>query len=170
MFARILSNVYYLSVIDEDIFVSYVAQVNQIDPRNKSVHETVPKSWGAVCDFIKARPDFYQAGTNLTYRKIQDRYEKLEKDFSSLYLNPGTNASDRQVLMPLQVTLKKTAEAKELAAARSKESAKAKVDQKKYLGKIEDQFRMHGPSPTKVGDTSATISPLSDDEENDLTI
>jgi len=60
--------------------------------------------------------------------------------------------SDRQVLTPLQVILKKTAEAKELAAACSKESAKAKAGQKKFFGKVEKQFRMRGPSPATSDD------------------
>ena len=38
---------------------------------------------------------------------------KSEKTFSSLYLNPGTNASDKQVLTPLQVILKRTAISKD---------------------------------------------------------
>ena len=99
-----------MSVLD---LPSYVEQVLTKDPRNKKVHKSVPIGWQAVCDIVKWRPDFYQEGTNLTARKVQDRYEKIEKTFSSLYLNPGTNASDKQVLTPLQVILKRTAISKD---------------------------------------------------------
>jgi len=85
-----------------------------------------------------------------------------------LYLNPGTNGSDKQDLTPLQVILKKTAEAKDLAAENCRKSAKDKAAKKKQLGDLEKQFRMQGPSPTKTVDASASSSssftPQSEDE------
>ena len=99
-------------------------------------------------------------GTNLAYRHVQEHYERLERDFSKMYLNPGTNASDKQELTPLQILLKKSAVSKELALERSKKTAKEKEAKKKQLGDLETQYRMRGPSPTKFDHASAT----SDDE------
>ena len=88
-----------------------------------------------------------------------------------MYLNPGTNASDKQVLTPLQVILKRTAILKDEAAERSKEGAKEKAAKAKYLGKLEKQFHMRGPSPVRfrgaAASSSAFFSPRSDDHEED---
>ena len=77
-------------------------------------------------------------------------------------LNPGTNGSDKQELTPLEVILKKTAEAKDLAAENCRKSAQDKAAKK------QQQFRMQGPSPTKTVDASASSSssftPQSEDE------
>ena len=85
-----------------------------------------------------------------------------------MYVNPGTNGSDKQDLTPLEVILKKTAEAKDLAAENCRKSAKDKAAKKQQLGDLEKQFRMQGPSPTKTGDASASSSssftPQSEDE------
>ena len=43
-----------------------------------------------------------------------------------MYLNPGTNGSDKQELTPLEVILKKTAEAKDLAAEIAEKVPKTK--------------------------------------------
>jgi len=139
-----------------------------IDPRNKKAFKTVGDGWTAVANAANTRPEFYQRRSVLTERKVRDRYETLEGDFKSLYLNPGTNGSDKQDLTPLQVILKKTAEAKDLAAENCRKSAKDKAAKKKQLGDLEKQFRMQGPSPTKTVDASASSSssftPQSEDE------
>ena len=90
--------------------------------------------------------------------RVRDRYETLERTFRSLYLNPGTNGSDKQDLTPLEVILKKTAEAKDVAAENCRKSANDKAAKKQQLGDLEKQFRMQGPSPTKTGDASASSS------------
>ena len=78
--------------------------------------------------------------------RVRDRYETLERTFRSLYLNPGTNGSDKQDLMPLEVILKKTAEAKDVAAENCGKSANDKAAKKQQLGDLEKQFRMQGPA------------------------
>ena len=99
---------------------------------------------------------------------VRDRYETLERTFRSLYLNPGTNGSDKQDLTLLEVILKKTAEAKDLAAENCRKSAQDKAAKK------QQQFRMQGPSPTKTVDASASSSssftPQSEDEFEILTV
>ena len=87
-----------------------------IDPRNKKAFKTIGDGWTAVANAANMLPEFYQSGTVLTDRKVRERYEALERNFRKLYLNPGTNGSDKQELTPLEVILKKTAEAKDLAA------------------------------------------------------
>jgi hypothetical protein len=54
-----------------------------------------------VCDAVAPEPAFYQRNAALTGRKVQYRYEELDKTFESMYLNPGRNGSNKQVLTPL---------------------------------------------------------------------
>ena len=75
-----------------------------------------------------------------------------------MYLNPGTNGSDKQDLTPLQAILKKTAESKDLAAEHSRKSARDKVEKKKQMGDLEKQFHMRGPSPYATSDDEIEIS------------
>ena len=139
-----------------------------IDPRNKKAFKTINDGWIAVANAANTRPEFYQSGTVLTHRKVRERYEALEKNFRKLYLNPGTNGSDKQELTPLEVILKKTAEAKDLAAENCRKSAQDKAAKKQQLGDLEKQFRMQGPSPTKTVDalasSSSSFTPQSEDE------
>ena len=67
---------------------------------------------------------FFQPGVELTGRKVQGRYEKIEKEFMVLYKNPGTNASDKQ----LQALLKATGKKKDEQNDERMESAKEKAD------------------------------------------
>ena len=122
-------------------------QVERVDPRGKA-HKTVPKGWQAVCDDIANKPAFYQDGAELTSRKVQDRYEKIEKNFERLYLNPGTNGSDKQELTPLQRILKASAMKKANLVAVRAETTAAKAAKAAYLGDVEKQFHMRGPSPS----------------------
>jgi hypothetical protein len=70
-----------------------------------------------------------------------------------LYLNPGTNGSDKQVLTPLQLILtplqlilKASATKKANVAAARDESADKEAAKAKYLGDLEPQYHMRGPS------------------------
>ena len=80
-------------------------------------------------------------------RKVQDRYEKLEKAFEGSYLNPGTNGSDKGALTPLQPILKDSAMKKATCISDRGESAEKKAAKAKYLGQVERQFHMRAPSP-----------------------
>jgi len=75
---------------------------------------------------------------------VRDRYETLERTFRSLYLNPGTNGSDKQDLTLLEVILKKTAEAKDLAAENCRKSAKDKAAKNNNWGTWKNSFACKG--------------------------
>ena len=108
---------------------------------------------------------FFQPGVELTGRKVQGRYEKIEKEFMVLYKNPGTNASDKQVLTPLQALLKATGKKKDEQNDERMESAKEKADKQKNLGDLEKKYHMRGPSPPKASSSSEASAAYDDDEE-----
>ena len=93
----------------------------------------------------------FQPGVKLTGRKVQGRYEKIEKEFMVLYKNPGTNASDKQ----LQALLKATGKKKDEQNDERMESAKEKADKQKYLGDLEKQYHMRWPSPPKASSSGS---------------
>jgi hypothetical protein len=111
---------------------------------------------------------FFQPGVELTGRKVQGRYEKIEKEFMVLYKNPGTNASDKQVLTPLQALLKATGKMKDEQNDERMESAKEKADKQKYLGDLEKQYHMRGPSPPKASSSEASAAYDDDEEEAEV--
>ena len=111
---------------------------------------------------------FFQQGVALTGRKVQTRYEKIEKEFKAFYTNPGTNASDKQVLTPLQALLKETGKKKDDQKDERDESAKEKADKQKYLGDLELQFHMRGPSPTNASSSGASAAYDEDEEEAEV--
>ena len=109
-------------------------------------------------------PMLFQPGVKLTGRKVQGRYEKIEKEFMVLvvfYKNPGTNASDKQ----LQALLKATGKKKDKQNDERVESAKEKADKQKHLGDLEKQYHMRGPSPPKAFSSEASAAYDDDDEE-----
>jgi hypothetical protein len=67
-----------------------------------------------------------------------------------LYLNPGTNGSDKQALTPLQLILKASATKKANVAAARDENADEAVAKDKYLGDLEQQCHISGPSTSPV--------------------